>query len=434
MSNLESVLRAFTRQIIVGAFWIASRLSFTIEIHGLAYDTKVPRTYIALLHKRDLDPIITIPIVLSHRGWRAMAGDVHFALRSDAFSPGYLAHLVQRPRWFARLLHPISLRSVLPWLGANPVEHLHIRPIEEWIRELLSTEGDMRAGNALSSTVIQELATTTGQSAQHIEDFPISRLLSWRYEPIIQRAYGPEVFIGQIRRRAEQRLLKMAKQHLADLSTWLESGGSIYGAPEGRLSPDGTLGPITASLHRVLHAGPSDTRVVPMSIIYDFMTVRRLHIFVDFAPAIEHAPTLPTGDLDAQLRTAWLRSARFTCTQLGSSFLMQRSHSGALAFTVDDLARELERQATDLAAAGRHVDARLLRSRDACKVAEGFLAYALRRGLIRRVDDRKWISIAHEERIEVWAGEVGYDRMPLTYAMNELQEMLSVDLIVDRHN
>src|SRR5205085_1475409 len=175
MSNLDSALRAVSRQIIVGAFWIASRLSFTIEIHGLEYDTRSPRTYIALLHKRDLDPIITIPTVLSHRGWRAMAGDVHFALRSDAFSPGYLAHLVQRPRWFARLLHPISLRSVLPWLGANPVEHLHIRPAEEWIRELLSVEGDMRAGNTLSPTVIQELTATTRQSAQHIEDLPISR-------------------------------------------------------------------------------------------------------------------------------------------------------------------------------------------------------------------------------------------------------------------
>jgi len=360
-----------------------------------------------------------------------MAGDVHFALRSDAFSPGYLAHLVQRPHWFARLLHPISLRSVLPWLGANPVEHLHIRPAEEWIRELLSAEGDMRVGNALSPTVIQELATATGQTIQHIEELPISRLLSWRYENVVQRAYGAEVFIGPVQRRAEQRLLRMMKQHLADLSAWLESGGSLFGSPEGRLSPDGTLGPVTASLHRVLRAALPDTSIVPMSIIYDFMTVRRLHIFVDFAPAIEHAPTLPTRDLDAQLRTAWLRSARFTCTQLGASFLVQRSHSGALAFTVDDLAKDLNGQATNLAAAGRHVDSRLLRPGDVRKLAEEFLAYALRHGLIRRIDDCKWMSIAQEERVEVWPGEAGYDRMPLTYAMNELQDMLSVGLLAD---
>ena len=431
MSNLDSVLRAISRLIIAGAFWIASRLSFTIKIHGLAYDTKARRTYIALLHKRDLDPIVMIPTMLSHRRWRAWAGDLHFALRSDAFSTGYLAHLVQSPRWFARLLHPISLQSVLPWLGAHPIEHLHIRPAEDWIRDLLSTEGDMPAGNALSPTFIHLLAATTGQPAQHIEGLPISRLLSWRYEPVIMRAYGPEVLIGPIRRRAEQRLLKVTKQHLSELSAWLENGGSLCGAPEGKLSPDGALSPITASLHRILHAAPPDTRIIPMSVIYDFMTVQRLHIFVDFAPPIEHAPTLPTRDLDARLRQGWLRSARFTCTQLGTRFLVQRSHSAALTFTVEDLARDVQQQAKDLAAAGRHVDARLLRPRDGRKVAEGFLTYALRHGLVRRIDRHKWVSIAQEERVEVWPGEVGYDQMPLTYAMNELQEMLNVDLIAD---
>src|SRR5437764_15280990 len=120
MSNLDSVLRAVTRKIIASAFWVATRLSFTIEVHGVAYDTKAPRTYIALSHKRDLDPIITIPTFLSHRGWRDWAGDLHFALRSDAFSPGYLAHLVRRPLWFARLLNPISLQSLFHCLAANP--------------------------------------------------------------------------------------------------------------------------------------------------------------------------------------------------------------------------------------------------------------------------------------------------------------------------
>ena len=434
MKKIESVLRAICRLIIAGAFWIAVRLSFTLEVHGLAYDTKARHTYLALLHKRDLDPIIMIPIVLFHRGWRALAGDVHFALRSDAFSPGYLAHLVQRPHWFAHLLHPISLRTVLPWLCTHPLEHIHIRPLEEWMRELLSTEGDMPARDALSPTAIQTLAAATRQSTQHVENLPISRLMSWRYEQVIQRAYGSEVLVGSIRRRAEQRLLKMVKQHLSDLSTWLESGGTLLGAPEGRLSPDGKLSPLNASLHRVLHGASRDTSIVPISIIYDFMTTRRLHIFVDFAPAIQDAPTLPTHELDAQLRAAWLRSARFTCTQLGAGFLVQKSHSGALAFTVDDLARNLHQQARDLEAAGRHVDSRLLRTSDAHKVAEGFLAYAARHGLVRPVDGCKWKSIAHEENIEVWPGEVSYDQTPLTYAMNELREMLSVDLIADTHH
>ena len=431
MSNLESALRAISRKIIGSAFGGASRLFHTVEVHGLEYDTKASRTYIAISHKRDLDPIIIIPIVLSHRGWRAWAGDIHFALRSDGFSPGYLAHLVPRPRWFARLLHPLDLGSVLRWLGAHPVEHLYIRPAEEWIRELIRAEGDLRAGDVLSPSFIGTLVTASGEQAVQIEELPISRLLSWRYHEVVQRAYGPEMLSGATRRHAEQRLLTIVKEHLADLAAWLWSGGSLLGAPEGRLSPDGRPGPITASLHRLLRAGPPDTCIVPISIIYDFMTVQRLRIFVDLAPAIEYAPTLPTRDLDAQLHQAWLRSARFTCTQLGAGFLVQKNREMAPVFTLDELARDLQRQASDLAAEGRHVDERLLRSDEVRKLAQGFLAYARRHSLVRRVDRHKWLPTANEERIEVWPGEVGYDRMPLTYAMNELQEMLSVNLIAE---
>ncbi len=141
MKNLQLVPVALCRMIIGGTFWVASRLFYSIEFHGLEYDTRAPRTYLAISHRRDLDPIISLPTLLSHWGWRAWAGDIHFVLRDDAFSPGYLAHLLPSPRWLSRLLHSLSLGPVLRWLGAHPLEHLHIRPAEEWIRDVLQIEG-----------------------------------------------------------------------------------------------------------------------------------------------------------------------------------------------------------------------------------------------------------------------------------------------------
>ena len=116
MKNLQLVPVALCRMIIGGTFWVASRLFYSIEFHGLEYDTGAPRTYLAISHRRDLDPIISLPTLLSHRGWRAWAGDIHFVLRDDAFSTGYLAHLLPSPRWLSRLLHPLSLGPVLRWL------------------------------------------------------------------------------------------------------------------------------------------------------------------------------------------------------------------------------------------------------------------------------------------------------------------------------
>src|ERR1700758_2782316 len=96
------VLIAICRTIIAAAFWIATRLSFHVEIRGLEHDRAQPRTYFGMAHKRDLDPIVLIPSIIFHRGWRGLDGDVHFALRGDGFSPGYLARIVMQPRWISR--------------------------------------------------------------------------------------------------------------------------------------------------------------------------------------------------------------------------------------------------------------------------------------------------------------------------------------------
>src|SRR5207302_616144 len=158
MRHLQSLLVAVCRAIIASAFWIATRLSFHVEIHGLEYDDTGPpgreaHTYFGMAHKRDLDPIVLIPTLIFHRGWHGVAGGVRFALRADGFSPGYLARIVMQPRWISRLLRLLSIGSALRWLGTYPTEAL-LRPTEEWIRELLYVEGDVPAGEVLAPAVI----------------------------------------------------------------------------------------------------------------------------------------------------------------------------------------------------------------------------------------------------------------------------------------
>jgi hypothetical protein len=427
MRKLHSLLWTCCRIIIGTAFWVVSKLFYSVKITGLEYDTGASRTYLAIAHKRDLDPLVMIPALLSHRGWHGWAGGIQFGLRSDAFSTGYLAHLLPHPEWLSYLLHPISIGPILRGLGAHPLEHLHIRPVEEWIHEFLQVEGDMRAGDVLAPALIQDLAATANEQHQQIAERQLSTLLTWRYHRILCRLCGAEVFIGPARRRAELRVVRTVKRQLTDLAACLWQGNSLYGAPEGRLSPDGSLSPITAILHRILRAGPPDTRIVPAYINYDFMTTKRMHIFIDLAPAFEHAPNLHPQELGTRLRQAWLQSARFTCTQLASGFLMQANRTGNLSFTLDDLATHLELRASALAEEGRHVDQRLLRSCDACRLAIGYLAYAERHRLVRRIKHHTWLPIVNEAVIHVGPGEVGYDRMPLTYAWNDLQEMLSLE-------
>lgn len=425
MKPLASMLLAICRATITSAFWAASRIFHKVEVHGVKYDSGASRTYYGMLHKRDLDPIIIVPTVAFHRGWRGLAGDLHFVLRSDGFSPGYLGRLVLYPRWLSRALRLLSIGPVLRWLGAHPVQDL-LRPAEEWIREALLLGIDSRVGDVLTSDFIEELATNTGEHCQQIESYHLSKLLDWRYHHVLQHYHSSEILVVAVRGPLKRRMITRIKECIAELNAWMSSGGSLFGSPEGHLSPDGKISPINSGLHRLFSRIPSDARIVPISIMYDFMTVGRLRIFIDFAPTIENVPLLPSSELDSRLRLAWLHSARFTSTQLASGFLVNAKREGLSSFTLHDLADNLYHQAVRLVKIGRNVDQYLLKRNRATKRAADFLSFAEHHALIRRIGNCTWELTFNETAIQVRPREVGYDQAPLVYAWNELQEMLSI--------
>src|SRR5581483_9530882 len=117
MKMMKVFLVALCRTMLASAFWLSIRLSNSLTIHGADYDRGAPRTYLGMTHKRDIDPFILVPIVIFHRGWKALAGNVRFVLRGDGFTRGFLARMVRRPAWIAWLLRPFSVGPVLRWLG-----------------------------------------------------------------------------------------------------------------------------------------------------------------------------------------------------------------------------------------------------------------------------------------------------------------------------
>jgi hypothetical protein len=425
MKEIRAFLLLVCRVVIGGAFWLATRLSNEITVTGRRYDDGAPRTYLGMAHKRDLDPIVLLPTLTFHHGWRRLRGELRYALRGDAFTQGYLARVVLYPRRLSRLLRVLSIGSVLRWLGTDSANAM-LRPAEEWLREALQNGGDRPAGEVVSPSLLEELAQASGESPEQLAQARLSHLLAWRYHLPLQHYYGPEALIGDARRPVQQRQIERIKQELAGLEEWLWQGGSIYSSPEGYLSPDGRFSPINVAFHRLMRAAPPDTRVVPLVLIYDFMTTQRTRIFINFAPAIEHAPALPVEELDDAIHTAWRRHAYFTCTQLASGFLRRASEAGVAAFSLDELAKNIHVQANQLASEGRFVDTHLLSLHGARRRAKGYLAYAEQRGLVRRDRRGVYTPTVAEPPLNLRPREVGYNLAPLTYACNELEDMLGV--------
>ncbi|HEX6800240.1 MAG TPA: hypothetical protein VF116_21180 [Ktedonobacterales bacterium] len=412
------------RLALAGTFVAATHLLYDIELHGLEHDAGLPRTYFAITHKRDLDSVAPVPLILAHRGWSALAGDVRFAMRADSMERGFLARMVLRPRWFSRLLRPIGVGPVLRGVGIYPIYSLRIRPAEEWLREALWADGGGTVGEWLAPAFVAHLASAVGDDPARLAEAPVARLLAWRYHLPLQDYIGQEIFAGAARRRAERRAIEAVKRTLAEQAEWLWQGGSIYSAPEGKFSPDGHFSPITGGFHRVLRAAPAETRIVPVAITYDYMTTGRTRMFIDLAPAIERAPSLAPRAFDTALRDSWRQAACFHCTLLGAEFLAERA--GA-TFTTDELTQDIHRRARALLAAGRHVDERLHSPRGARHRARGFLAYARRHELVRPARDRdgRWDVLPPRPMPPVPLGGVGYPLAPLAYARNELEEMLA---------
>lgn len=426
MQLVKTFLVAICRTILASAFWLSIRLSTSLTICGVKYDTGAARTYLGMTHKRDIDPFILVPTIIFHRGWKALSSDVSFALRGDGFTRGFLARIMGgRPAWLAWLLRPLSVGPVLRWLGTYPIEGL-MRPAEEWMRDVLLVDGDIQAGAILSSSFLQDFARVTHLSVEQVSAQPLSHLLAWRYHAMLRKFYGPEMLLDTKRRPVERRVVARIHEQLDDVVACLWRDGSFFGSPEGQLSPDGRISPLHAGFHRLVRATPPDLRVVPIALTYDFMTTGRPHIFVDFAPAIDYAPKLPQAELDQRLRCSWMLHTHFTCTQLASGFLMERKRSSQPEFTLYDLAHAVHQQASELAAAGRQVDSLLLRPAGVARKARNYLAYAERRGLVRRCARDRWQITFGELVIQVGPREVAYDRVPLLYAYNELQELLSI--------
>lgn len=422
VGRIAKALAAGARLALAGIFWLVARAAYHVDVRGLEHDERLPHTYYALAHKRDADPIPLLPSLLGHRGWRALAGEVRFALRSDAFTHGFLARILGATLP-GRALRILTLGKVLPLLGIMPIDGLR-RPMEEWLRVSLQVDGDGPAGGALTSPALERFAALAGRSASDIAALPLSSLLGWRYLPELRGLRGPETLVGPRRYRAERHVLAQVRLQLANLSAWMRESGSLLGAPEGGLTPNGHVQPLAGGLHRVLRDAPADSCVVPIVIIYDFMRAGRTRVHIDVAPSLRNAPALPERRLHMELRQTWLRAMRFTCGQLASGYLVWSGETRRQEFTLAEMAAAVHWLATALAAHGRHVDPDLLDARKTRRHVARYLTYAKRHGYARRTKLGGWTPIPHDLTVHASSGEAGYLQQPLAYAWHELLDML----------
>jgi 1-acyl-sn-glycerol-3-phosphate acyltransferase len=187
-----------------------ARARFRVRPLGARFEP-APRTLVVSSHRSDNDVPVFVTCIYpqAHGRWNR-GPQLHFAVRDDLFLAGFFAGYPQHlPGFVRRLLWPVSLGSVLERnLPVHPIRSATRMRLVEVLRELEPGSDRLRAANA------RELWTAIDPDELD----------------------APEMWS---RRRAA------ALEDFRALVDVVRRGDTLVIFPEGRPSPDGTVGPLT---------------------------------------------------------------------------------------------------------------------------------------------------------------------------------------------
>ncbi|MBV8085391.1 MAG: hypothetical protein JO247_11310 [Chloroflexi bacterium] len=195
---------------------------------------------------------------------------------------------------------------------------------------------------------------------------------------------------------------------LAEFARVLDRGHDLYWAPEGGLGLDGHLEPFRAGLHRVVEASRAQLRVLPVTIMYDFMTSRRTRCLIRIGPEFEVERSWTRRDLDDYVRRALLRQMTLNMGHVMAAVLREWPQGDARSFAI--IQQVAHQHARRVAASGAPIDARLAVAWMFRRRLRYFLAYARKHDILQPDG-------------AVWRVSQGLDHPQMRYVRNELEDV-----------
>ncbi|MEX2210335.1 MAG: hypothetical protein WD689_01030 [Gaiellaceae bacterium] len=325
-----------------------ARLAFRIETHGAEDFRMEPGTLIVVTHRAETDaPILIAELYRWSRAWRDRSQRLHFAARDDLFEPGFFAGFPKRlPAAARRILSPVAIGRFLPMVRVHPIGSANRMKLAQALRrvdprtplpEVVGLPA-RTAGEALSGRLAKELWRDVTPT-----DFPVEE--AWAH------------------RTAETR------RQVETLIELLRAREPLLLFPEGRPSPDGSLGPVQRGLSLLVRRGRPE-RLRAWGIGYDPLVRGRTRAVVSVRPPVE--PDL--GDVEAQVLAELRLAMPLTAGSLVAHALLRgEDPSAALLVAVEEAQAD-----------GRHVQRDL-----GARVAES-------RSVVKGVSDPRLARLARE--------------------------------------
>lgn len=334
------------------------QVAFKVRVRGVSNFMGRPATILAITHRRDSDTLVATGPILDRRGLRLRGPLPFFVSREDLLRPHFFRDYPDRlPGRTRSLIGRFPLAPVLWACGARPMRRVPERTLREVLEDVLLVRGDLPLDEVLRERALARYHEWPGICG---DGMGVRDALEDRFRPLLGQRYG----LTRLRRSFFKELKPYERDvihaQLTCFEDLLRAGEMLVLAPEGVISPDGSVSRIRGALHQLVNTPGADVRVLPVGITYDFMTTGRLGVFVDFGPELVGLGGRSHREITELARDALLRRLTVTATQLASEFLTVLQREGTLEVDAPALTSRVGEQALAYDRAGAPVDPRLL--------------------------------------------------------------------------
>lgn len=295
-----------------------------------------PGTLVVSNHQRESDVPIVCAALVRRRGLRILDPLPFFAMREDLLDRHALTNLLWRwPRPLRRALGLIPLRWLFQGVRTMPMRRLREYMLGEAIEALIAAGlSDESPEAVLNARGQREVSARMQELPAQVRDITRDALGgTWR------TYWGLRRLRLSALRRIEPGFRKAIDTQLDSFAALLDSGHSLYMAPEGTISLTGRFGRVRAGPWQVSRRRASPALVMPVGLSYDALGPGRLRVVVHGGAPLRNPDLSEQCRFGTDLREILLALCMLTPSHLLAWYLRH----GPQRFTTAQLAAWLER-------------------------------------------------------------------------------------------
>ncbi len=378
VARARRTMRHWYRNWVTATMYSVTHLLYQVEVHGEENFSYQPSTVITCAHKRDIDISVVIPCLyfMQRPGRLKALRGLYFPARDDLYERGFLMIYFPWLDSFRFLMRRTSVAFNFRAVQACPVKLPDEQTANQLLNETIRLEGDLPLVASLTNEWCQKLIGELPANSK----LRLSDAVKLAPLTVLAQYATPRMFSEPLATRIRERHHRTIMGQLRHLTRVLDKGGSLFIAPEGRVTPDGRFGKMRAAFTRIVQQTHVNLRMLPINLTYDFMDNQKPKVIVNIGQEVTHLNGYSKTDLSELVKQRVARLATVTLSGLASRWLIETGEDGREWVRLNTLRDELWAQLSHLRQTNVPMDNRLQTRQGFEERLAGFIQFGFGKG------------------------------------------------------